>query len=105
MAPKIYQPGKTLSDAEKGEILQDVSKHKASEKAKADAAKAAKVSAELGIKKAATGKAAAGSGTDKKPAAGTQAHKKCKFLPQSGRHSPCCSTQPFKATEEQVMVV
>ena len=56
MAPKkVYEPGTSLTDAEKGEILQDVKESKAADKAKADKAKAAnwaKVSEELGIKKA-----------------------------------------------------
>ena len=29
MAPKVYEPGKSLTDEEKGEILSDVAKNKA----------------------------------------------------------------------------
>ena len=70
MAPKkVYEPGTSLTDAEKGEILQDVKESKAADKAKADKAKAAnwaKVSEELGIKKA-------GAASGSKPAAGSGA--------------------------------
>ena len=62
MAPKkVYEPGTSLTDAEKGEILQDVKESKAAGKAKA-----AKVSEELGIKKA-------GAASGSKPAAGSGA--------------------------------
>ena len=73
MPPKVYEPGKSLTDEEKAAILKDVSKAKAEQKAVADKAKAAKVSAELGVAKKApaAGKPAASSSgaAAKKPAA------------------------------------
>ena len=65
-----YEPGETLSDAQKEAIVKDVAAHKKDAKARADAVKAAKTSKELGIKPKAAGASAA-----KKPAAAAGASK------------------------------
>ena len=64
-AEGIYEPGQTLTEEEKGEILKDVARQKAEQKAVADKVKNAKTSAELGI----TRKAPAAGSTSKSAAA------------------------------------
>ena len=64
-AEGVYEPGQTLTEEEKGEILKDVARQKAERKAVADKVKNAKTSAELGI----TRKAPAAGSTSKSAAA------------------------------------
>ena len=64
-AEGVYEPGQTLTEEEKGEILKDVARQKAEQKAVADKVKNAKTSASLGI----TRKAPAAGSTSKSAAA------------------------------------
>ena len=50
-ADGVYEAGQTLTEEEQGEILKDVARQKAEQKAAAEKAKNAKTSAALGIAK------------------------------------------------------
>ena len=87
-AEGVYEPGQTLTEEEKGEILKDVARQKAEQKAVADKVKNAKTSVALGI-------------TRKAPAAGSTSKSAAASKPAGIEGMITAAKKPVLSPEEQ----
>ena len=87
-AEGVYEPGQTLTEEEKGEILKDVARQKAEQKAVADKVKNAKTSVALGI-------------TRKAPAAGSTSKSAAASKPAGIEGMLTAAKKPVLSPEEQ----